>query len=246
MDLDRELWRLGIPAKTRHNEVAPGQFEMAPVYEPTSVGSDHNMVVMATMRRLAPRHGLMFLIHEKPFAGHQRLGQAQQLVDGHGRRREPARSGQRPARQRPVPGLPRRRHPRGQRPRRPAPREHRRRRQRPSPGRQRGAAGDRLDLPGLAARGRRRAARPRRGLGFQEGRLGQARARSRCRSCRRTPRTATGPRRSPSPATSSSSGRSARRRRSTGRRPCSTRPSPTRWPSSPTISTSWTRATSPA
>jgi glutamine synthetase len=69
MDLDRELWRLGIPSKTRHNEVAPGQFEMAPVYEPTSVGSDHNMVVMAMMRRLAPRHGLMFLIHEKPFAG---------------------------------------------------------------------------------------------------------------------------------------------------------------------------------
>ncbi len=69
MDLDRELWRLGIPARTRHNEVAPGQFEMAPVFEPTSVGSDHNMVVMSTMRRLAPRHGLMFLAHEKPFAG---------------------------------------------------------------------------------------------------------------------------------------------------------------------------------
>jgi glutamine synthetase len=69
MDLDRELWRLGIPAKTRHNEVAPGQFEMAPVYEPTSVGSDHNMVVISTMRRLALQHGLMLLIHEKPFAG---------------------------------------------------------------------------------------------------------------------------------------------------------------------------------
>jgi glutamine synthetase len=69
MDLDRELWRLGIPAKTRHNEVAPGQFEMAPVYEATSVGSDHNMIVMSTMRRLAPQHGLMLLIHEKPFAG---------------------------------------------------------------------------------------------------------------------------------------------------------------------------------
>ncbi|MEA2518576.1 MAG: glutamine synthetase [Chloroflexota bacterium] len=69
MDLDRELWRLGIPARTRHNEVAPGQFEMAPVYEPTSVGSDHNMLVLATMRRLAPQHGLMFLVHEKPFAG---------------------------------------------------------------------------------------------------------------------------------------------------------------------------------
>ena len=62
MDLDRELWRLGIPAKTRHNEVAPGQFEMAPVFEPTSVGSDHNMIVMQTMRKLAPRHGLAFLV----------------------------------------------------------------------------------------------------------------------------------------------------------------------------------------
>jgi glutamine synthetase len=69
MDLDRELWRLGIPAKTRHNEVAPAQFEMAPVFEATSVGSDHNMIVMSTMRRLAPMHGLAFLIHEKPFAG---------------------------------------------------------------------------------------------------------------------------------------------------------------------------------
>ena len=69
MDLDRELWRLGIPSKTRHNEVAPAQFEMAPVYEPTSVGSDHNMLVMSTMRRLAARHDLMFLAHEKPFVG---------------------------------------------------------------------------------------------------------------------------------------------------------------------------------
>ena len=69
MDLDRELWRLGIPSKTRHNEVAPAQFEMAPVYEPTSVGSDHNMIVMSMMRRLARRHDLMFLSHEKPFAG---------------------------------------------------------------------------------------------------------------------------------------------------------------------------------
>src|SRR6478736_6162787 len=67
--VDRQLGRLGIPAKTRHNEVAPGQFEMAPVYEATSVGSDHNMVVMSLMRRLASQHGLMFLIHEKPFAG---------------------------------------------------------------------------------------------------------------------------------------------------------------------------------
>jgi glutamine synthetase len=69
MDLDRELWRLGIPSKTRHNEVAPAQFEMAPVYEATSVGSDHNMLVMSVMKRLAAQHGLTLLMHEKPFKG---------------------------------------------------------------------------------------------------------------------------------------------------------------------------------
>ncbi len=69
MDMDRELWRMGVPVKTRHNEVAPAQFEMAPVFEAGSVGSDHNMVVMATMRRLAQKHGLLLLLHEKPFAG---------------------------------------------------------------------------------------------------------------------------------------------------------------------------------
>ena len=107
MDLDRELWRLGIPAKTRHNEVAPAQFEMAPVYEPTSVGSDHNMVVMAMMRRLAPQHGLMLLIHEKPFAGINGSGKHNNWSMATDERREPARPGQRPARQRPVPGVPR-------------------------------------------------------------------------------------------------------------------------------------------
>ncbi len=69
MDLDRELWRVGIPAKTRHNEVAPAQFELAPVFEGTTTGSDHNMVVMNMMRRIAARHGLAALLHEKPFRG---------------------------------------------------------------------------------------------------------------------------------------------------------------------------------
>jgi glutamine synthetase len=69
MDLDRELWRVGIPAKTRHNEVAPAQFELAPVFEGTTTGSDHNMVVMNLMRRIAARHGLAALLHEKPFRG---------------------------------------------------------------------------------------------------------------------------------------------------------------------------------
>ena len=69
MDLDRELWRLGIPAKTRHNEVAPAQFEIAPLFERSSIGADHNMLVMELMKRVALRHDLVCLLHEKPFAG---------------------------------------------------------------------------------------------------------------------------------------------------------------------------------
>jgi glutamine synthetase len=69
MDLDRELWRLGIPSKTRHNEVAPAQFEMAPIFERSSLAADHNMIVMELMRRVAIRHDLVCLLHEKPFAG---------------------------------------------------------------------------------------------------------------------------------------------------------------------------------
>jgi glutamine synthetase len=68
-DFDRELWRIGIPAKTRHNEVAPAQFELAPVFEATTVGSDHNMLVMSTMKKVAMQHGLAALLHEKPFKG---------------------------------------------------------------------------------------------------------------------------------------------------------------------------------
>ena len=69
MDFDRELWRVGIPAKTRHNEVAPAQFELAPVFEATPIGSDHNMLVMSLMRKVALQHGLVALLHEKPFKG---------------------------------------------------------------------------------------------------------------------------------------------------------------------------------
>lgn len=68
-NLDRELWRLGIPAKTRHNEVAPAQFEIAPIYESLNLAVDHNMMVMETLRQVAERHGLVCLLHEKPFAG---------------------------------------------------------------------------------------------------------------------------------------------------------------------------------
>ncbi|MDR1640015.1 MAG: glutamine synthetase III [Clostridiales bacterium] len=68
-DLDTELWKLGIPAKTKHNEVAPAQHEMAPIFETTNVGTDHNQLVMELMKSIAGKHGLACLLHEKPFAG---------------------------------------------------------------------------------------------------------------------------------------------------------------------------------
>ncbi|TWW09923.1 glutamine synthetase [Planctomyces bekefii] len=67
-DLEHELYRLGIPVKTRHNEVAPSQFEMAPIFENISIAADHNTLAMETMKRIAARHGFMCLLHEKPFA----------------------------------------------------------------------------------------------------------------------------------------------------------------------------------
>jgi len=68
-DVEYELYKLGVPIITRHNEVAPCQFEMAPRFEETDVAVDHNQLVMATLRRVALRHGLQALLHEKPFAG---------------------------------------------------------------------------------------------------------------------------------------------------------------------------------
>ena len=68
-DVDKECWMLGIPAKTRHNEVAPAQFEIAPIFEELNIGIDHNMMLMQILRETADRHGLVCLFHEKPFAG---------------------------------------------------------------------------------------------------------------------------------------------------------------------------------
>ncbi|HPB67340.1 MAG TPA: glutamine synthetase III [Candidatus Omnitrophota bacterium] len=68
-DLDREMWRYGVPSKTRHNEVAPGQYEIAPIFENMNLAVDHNMLCMEVMKRVAEQHGLVCLLHEKPFAG---------------------------------------------------------------------------------------------------------------------------------------------------------------------------------
>ena len=68
-DLDVELWKLGIPAKTQHNEVAPAQHELAPVFDTTNVAVDHNQLTMEVMKKVADKHGLVCLLHEKPFEG---------------------------------------------------------------------------------------------------------------------------------------------------------------------------------
>lgn len=68
-DLDEELWKLGIPAKTKHNEVAPSQHELAPVFDTVNVAVDHNQLTMEMMKKVAERHGLVCLLHEKPFEG---------------------------------------------------------------------------------------------------------------------------------------------------------------------------------
>ncbi|WP_027308835.1 glutamine synthetase III [Caloramator sp. ALD01] len=68
-DLDYELWKMGIPVKTKHNEVAPAQHEIAPIFENVNIATDHNQVIMDTLKRVANRHNLACLLHEKPFAG---------------------------------------------------------------------------------------------------------------------------------------------------------------------------------
>ena len=150
-EAERELYRLGVPVKTRHNEVAPGQYEIAPLFEPSHIASDHQMLIMETLKRVAPRYGLQALLHEKPFAG----------VNGSGKHNNWSMSTDT--------GVnlldPRddthtnmqflvflvRDDPRGGPPRRPAAGVDRLGGQRPPPGRQRGAAGHHLDLPGQDA-----------------------------------------------------------------------------------------------
>src|SRR6056297_2036168 len=69
LDAEKELYKLGVPVKTRHNEVAPGQFEIAPIYEQANLANDHNQTIMTILRAVAKKHGMACLLHEKPFAG---------------------------------------------------------------------------------------------------------------------------------------------------------------------------------
>ncbi len=69
LEVERELYRLGVPIKTRHNEVAPGQYEIAPIFEKSNVAADHQQLTMSTMKRVARKYGMVCILHEKPFAG---------------------------------------------------------------------------------------------------------------------------------------------------------------------------------
>ena len=85
-EVEQELWKLGIPAKTRHNEVAPAQFELAPIFEELNLACDHNMLVMEVLRQTAERYGFVCLLHEKPFAGVNGSGKHNNWSIGYGKR----------------------------------------------------------------------------------------------------------------------------------------------------------------
>ena len=112
-DAERELFKLGVPVKTRHNEVAPSQYEVAPIFENANVATDHQMMTMEMLRRTAPKYGLACLLHEKPFAGVNGSGKHLNWSMSRRAGQQPAQPRRHAARQRPVPGVLRRRAARG-------------------------------------------------------------------------------------------------------------------------------------
>ncbi len=108
-ELDEELWKLGVPAKTKHNEVAPCQHELAPIFDTTNVAIDHNLLTMEMMKKIAAKYGLVCLQHEKPFEGVNGSGKHNNWSMTH-HPREPAGSRRHPHGEPAVPGLPGRRH----------------------------------------------------------------------------------------------------------------------------------------
>ena len=109
-ELNEELWKLGILAKTEHNEVAPAQHELAPIYTTTNIATDHNQLTMEIMQKVAARHGLVCLLHEKPFAGVNGSGKHNNWSMSTDTGREPARSRRHAPGERPVPAVPVRGH----------------------------------------------------------------------------------------------------------------------------------------
>ena len=228
------------PATTRSR---PAQYEIAPIFENSNVGSDHQQLMMQMLQSVARTLRPRLPAAREALRRRQRLRQAQQLVDGHRHGQQPARPGRHPGGQHPLPVLLRGGDPGGQQAPGPAARLGRQHRPGPPPRRQRGAAGDHLDLPRRASWTKVfEAIATGEGDPQHAGLVPRARRRRCCRRCRCTAATATGPRRSPSPATSSSSGRSGRACRWPSRTRSSTRSSPRRSTSSPTSSRrSWRR-----
>ena len=151
LEVERELFKLGIPVKTRHNEVAPAQYEIAPMFESANLATDHQQLMMITLRRVAEKYGMACLTHEKPFAGVNGSGKHVNWSLGIEVARQPARSRRNAARKRPVPRVLRRGAAGGPQVSRPAASRRGHGRQRSPVGRQRSPAGDHLDLPGRSA-----------------------------------------------------------------------------------------------
>ncbi len=223
-EVESELYKLGVPVKTRHNEVAPSQYEIAPVFENANLATDHQMMTMETMRRTAPKYGLACLLHEKPFAGVNGSGKHLNWSMSDDKGHNLLGPGRQSPRERAVPGVLHRRPARGEQMARAAAGERGERRQRPPARRERSAPGHPVGLPRRHAHRCRRADR--------EGRR-HARASTAARStpaswcspsCRATRAIATAPARSRSPATSSSSARCRRTRASPTRTSRSTSP----------------------
>ena len=235
-DLDIELWKMGIPSKTKHNEVAPAQYEMAPVFSTTNIAADHNQLVMETMQKVALRHGMVCLLHEKPYAGVNGSGKHNNwslATDTGLNLLEPGNTPHENAQflvflcallkavdthadiLRATCAN--------------SGNDHRLGANEAPPAIISVFLGDELtEILERLGKGQKASS--------QAARTSSTSASTRCRSCRRTTPTATGPRRSPSPATSSSSAWSAPRSRSRARTSRSTRSWPRRSTRSPRAS----------
>ena len=217
LETENELYKLGVPVKTRHNEVSPSQYEIAPIFENANVATDHNMLVMETMKRVADRYGLQLLLHEKPFAGVNGSGKHVNWSMSDDLGNNLLKPGDTPHENAQFLRLPRRGAPGRRQARRPAPRrgrhagnDHRLGANEAPPAIISVFLGDMLqDIVEQIEKG---------GAKSSQGRRHDDRSASpSCRRCPATPATATGPARSPSPATSSSSAPSVRASRSPAR-----------------------------
>ena len=163
MESELEMRKLGIPVKTRHNEVAPAQYEIAPIFENSNVGSDHQQLLMQTLENVARRYGLVCLLHEKPFAGVNGSGKHNNWSMGTDTGTNLLEPGRHAGGQHPLPVLLHGGDPGGQQAPGPAAGLGRQHRPGPPARGQRGAAGDHLDLPRRRARkGRSRRSPPAR------------------------------------------------------------------------------------